>query len=126
MQLKVRVSNGTYIRQLFHDIAETFNERAILTKLVRLKVGEAKVEDSLDLQKIDHWDDVLQNQVQLDQILDFPKICLTEDEYGRVINGNCISNRINHTGTSWLKHNNKIICLGICSEKSIQPKIVWN
>ena len=49
MQIRVRVSAGTYIRSLARDIALAAGSRAHLSALRRTMVGPFKVEDAVDL-----------------------------------------------------------------------------
>jgi len=126
LDIKVEVSNGTYIRQLFFDIADSFKQKAILTNLIRFRVGQAKVEDSTDLASLQSWDDVLASQTSLDKVLQFKTIELNDDEYTKVFHGNSIGYLGPINGPCWVKYQNQLLCLGLCSDRKLRPKIVWS
>ncbi|MEX2411392.1 MAG: tRNA pseudouridine(55) synthase TruB [Candidatus Paceibacterota bacterium] len=52
LEIRVLCSSGTYIRTLAEDIGKKLNTGAYLTKLIRTKVGEHKVEDSTKLEDL--------------------------------------------------------------------------
>lgn len=51
-KLKVTCSKGTYIRTLANDIGHKLGCGAFLSGLIRTKVGDFKIEDSLDLDEL--------------------------------------------------------------------------
>lgn len=53
-ELEIRVScgSGVYIRTLARDIGERLGTGAYLTKLIRTRVGEFKIEDSLKIEEL--------------------------------------------------------------------------
>ncbi len=59
MEIKIRVvcSKGTYIRALARDIGEALHSGAHLTGLVRIRVGEVRLEDCLDPERFADWID---------------------------------------------------------------------
>jgi tRNA pseudouridine55 synthase len=52
LQLKILCSTGTYIRSLAHDIGQKLNSGAHLEKLVRTKVGNLNLKNSIDLDEL--------------------------------------------------------------------------
>lgn len=52
LSFKVTCSTGTYIRSLAHDFGQALGCGAYLSSLRRTKIGEYKVEDALDMQKL--------------------------------------------------------------------------
>ena len=58
-EIKIRVvcSKGTYIRALARDIGEALQSGAHLTGLIRTRVGDVKLEQSLDPAKFAEWID---------------------------------------------------------------------
>lgn len=52
IKFKVKVSSGTYIRSLVHDIGEKLGSGAVLSELRRTRVGEFKIEDAKELQTL--------------------------------------------------------------------------
>jgi tRNA pseudouridine55 synthase len=59
VKLKIVSSAGFYVRSLAYDLGKDINSEAILTDLVRTRVGDYKIEDSLVLKDItfesDHY-----------------------------------------------------------------------
>lgn len=53
MEIRVLCSSGTYIRTLAEDIGKTLGVGAYLTKLVRTKVGEYKIESAKTLEDLE-------------------------------------------------------------------------
>lgn len=52
IELKIECGKGVYIRSLAKDIGQCLKTGAYLTKLVRTKVGEFKLEDSLNIEEL--------------------------------------------------------------------------
>ena len=57
MQMSIRVvcGKGTYIRSLARDIGEALHSGAYLTALRRTRVGDFRVEDSINYEHIQEW-----------------------------------------------------------------------
>ncbi|OGC82652.1 MAG: tRNA pseudouridine(55) synthase TruB [Candidatus Abawacabacteria bacterium RBG_16_42_10] len=47
--IKVHCSSGTYIRSLVHDIGKRLNSGAYITKLERTKIGEASIDQAINV-----------------------------------------------------------------------------
>ena len=56
-EIKIRVvcSKGTYIRALARDIGEALNSGAHLTGLIRIRVGDVRLEDCLSVESFPEW-----------------------------------------------------------------------
>ena len=52
LKFKVRVSSGTYIRSLLHDLGQQLGCGAIMTGLRRTRVGEFKIEDAKTIAEV--------------------------------------------------------------------------
>jgi tRNA pseudouridine55 synthase len=52
LQLKILCSTGTYIRSLAHDIGQKLNSGACLERLVRTKVGNLNLKNSIDIDEL--------------------------------------------------------------------------
>jgi tRNA pseudouridine55 synthase len=52
LKFKVKVSSGTYIRSLLHDLGQNLSCGAIMTGLRRTRVGEFKIEDAKTIEQI--------------------------------------------------------------------------
>lgn len=63
LKIKVKCSSGTYLRTLAYDIGEALGCGAYLEELQRTKVGEHRLEDAINIEKItsDNWTEYLIN-----------------------------------------------------------------
>ncbi|HFA50467.1 MAG TPA: tRNA pseudouridine(55) synthase TruB [Bacteroidetes bacterium] len=52
IEFKIKCSKGTYIRSIAHDLGKALNNGAHLTALRRSKIGDFKIEDAWDLEKL--------------------------------------------------------------------------
>ena len=61
LEIRTVCSSGTYIRSLAHDIGQSLGTGAYLEKLKRTKIGEHKLKDAIDLDKIDqtNWQNLI-------------------------------------------------------------------
>ena len=81
------VSKGTYIRSLIRDIALKLDTIGIMTNLRRIRQGNFKIEDSINL------DDICETNIRnIIDILDYKKVYITEDIRKKVYNGAIIDN----------------------------------
>lgn len=91
IQIKCKVSKGTYIRSLIRDIATTLNSFAIMTNLKRTELGEFNIENSYTL------NDIEQNNYQIISIEEALKNYKTVEVTGNVefkIKNGCKINNI--------------------------------
>jgi tRNA pseudouridine55 synthase len=95
IEFRVGCSSGTYIRSLAHDLGRRLGCGAFLSELTRTAVGNYRLDDSLDLEKIRQ----LHSEGQIEKFLiplelllaEFPKIILNERGSVLAKNGNTIS-----------------------------------
>lgn len=78
------VSKGTYIRSLIEDIASTLGTVATMSSLVRMKSGNFKLEDCVELKDVTS-DTLL---LHLEDLFSYPKIEIDEMVREKVKNGN--------------------------------------
>ena len=83
VRFTVFVSSGTYIRSIIRDLGRRLGTYATMTKLVRTKIGKFDVKDSKKIDDI--ADDSVSINVQ--DIFDFDRIDLDENEYFKMKNG---------------------------------------
>lgn len=84
------VSKGTYIRSLISDIAYKLDTIGIMTNLRRIRQGNFKIEDSINLE------DVSSNSLKsIIDILPYKKIEITADIKKKVLNGALVDNVYN-------------------------------
>lgn len=92
-KIKCSVSKGTYIRSLIYDIGEKLGTFAVMTSLLRTKVGEETIEKSFTLAEIEN----LKNEgkenfiTSVEDYFTYPKINI-EDEKNHTLflNGNTL------------------------------------
>lgn len=86
----VTCSKGTYIRTLCSDIGRKLDCLAVMSFLVRTRVGSFKLEQSWTLEEIAHSKDtVIQSADSF--LVDVPSILLSEQETQAIKNGRSIS-----------------------------------
>lgn len=108
IEFEAKVSSGTYIRTLGEDIAKKLGTVGHLIELIRLTVGDFKLEDATDLESLSESDvldleSALKNKAQI--------IDIVENLYKKVINGNEITLENIDKQYALLKYNNEIIAL---------------
>lgn len=93
--MKVTCSKGTYIRTLCHDLGEKLGCGGCMESLVRTRVGDFYLENSLTLSKIQEL--VQEHQIEeavmpVEEVFsNFPKICCSASLDKRLYNGNPFS-----------------------------------
>ena len=87
----IECSRGTYIRTLCDDIGKKLGTYGYMSYLIRTRVGNFKIEDSVSLEKIEHkkldnkLEDIL---ISIDTALDYyPKVIINEKLYKQISNG---------------------------------------
>ena len=91
LTLDVECGSGTYIRSLGRDLAESLGTAAVMSGLVRTKVGRFTIEESLDPQHItqQNWADHLLPASQAVECL--PCLELSVEEITEIRHGRAIS-----------------------------------
>ena len=92
-KIKCSVSKGTYIRSLIYDIGEKLGTFAVMTSLLRTKVGEETLDKSFTLAEIES----LKNEgkenfiTSVEDYFTYPKIYIEgEKNYTLFLNGNTL------------------------------------
>lgn len=94
VKIEVECSKGTYIRSLIHDIGIKLNSYATMTSLVRTRVGNFKLEDSINIDNIQKMTsyDLQKNFVDIeDALFNLPKITIKDELFDRLRNGQRIN-----------------------------------
>lgn len=94
-KFKIECGSGTYIRSLCRDLALALNSYAVMTDLVRTKTGPFCLENSQNYDNID-----LDKVTRLDEVFEFSKLHLTEDELRTLLDGKKIKKDCKD-GTYW-------------------------
>lgn len=119
-KFKTHCSNGTYIRSLALDIAETCGTLGYCLSIKRTMVGGLELKNAVLAEEATEKD-----IISFDKVINFPKIKLDENGFQRVKNGNFVSLSIGDIPFVWLEYNGEIIALGKSENKKIQPILVF-
>ena len=87
IEFETTVSKGTYIRSLIEDIGTSLGTIATMRSLRRTKQGNISIDECVSL------DDFNENYPlkKLEDLFDYPKYEITDEEYRKVQNGNVLS-----------------------------------
>ena len=89
---KVECSKGTYIRTLCHDIGEQLGCGAVMTKLIRSRVGEFEIEKAHTLDELQSLADqgILSRAIVPVEMMfeDYPALVVKESSHKVIQNGN--------------------------------------
>lgn len=121
-QVLIKCSKGTYIRSIANDLGQNLGCGGHLIKLIRTQAGKFRVENSIQLDEID----VAKNLINPLEIMDLPKLQLSDDEYNKIRHGMPIQNLKKHVNFLSLIYNNNEICaVGFADECGIKAKKVF-
>ena len=87
IQFETTVSKGTYIRSLIEDLGSSLGTVATMSSLRRTKQGNISIDECVSL------DDFNENYPlkKLEDLFDYPKYEIADEEYRKVQNGNVLS-----------------------------------
>ena len=105
LELYIECSKGTYIRSIANDLGETLGTYGYLTKLVRVKAGNFRIESSVKLEEINTIENVEKKLITPLKCLDYPVYELNCDELKRISNGNSIKTNLSDGITILLSSN---------------------
>ena len=117
---KCNVSKGTYIRSLIEDICEKLGTVGTMNNLIRTKQGNFTIEDSYTIDDIKNDNYKFMN---IEDVLDYNKIELIEDEYNKVLNGSKIRLDTNEDKVI-LKYQNEIIAIYQKDNDTYKPYVM--
>ena len=122
-EILISCSKGTYIRSIAYDLGKILSSGAFLSKLVRVRAGNFKIEDSVTL-------DELKNGVE-DHIF-IPKFSLaqyeiSDDEHEKILHGQFlkVENNFSDGDTIILTYNNEISATAKIDKDLIKVKKVF-
>jgi tRNA pseudouridine55 synthase len=87
VKFKVKVSSGTYIRSLIHDLGQDLKCGAIVSELRRNSIGDFDVKNA-DIKKMISIDEMMKNLPKK-----FEKISVNEKEYEALKKGQIVMNK---------------------------------
>ncbi len=89
VELLMRVSSGTYVRSLVHDLGKSLGTGAVVENLVREKVGTFSVEEAVDLETFLQSENPWVYVMDVEKALSFlPKVDLSFFHGRRILTGN--------------------------------------
>ena len=106
--IKCLVSKGTYIRSLIRDIGRNLNSYATMTKLIRTKVGDFKIEDSYTLEDIKNNNYILKDIMD---ILPYKKVIAEDQVLNKIKNGCILPSFFTGNKAIITDKNNKLIAI---------------
>ena len=106
VKMEIRCSKGTYIRTLCHDIGEKLGCGGLMEELLRTKVGDYTLENSITIDEFreqfesGHVDHLL---MKIEEVFhEYPKLYLKKEGESLAYNGNPLPSRM-ITGGVWLQ-----------------------
>lgn len=122
-QVLIKCSKGTYIRSIANDLGEKLGCGGYLVKLIRTQAGNFRVENSIQLDRID----VENNLLNPLDVMDLPKISVNDEDLARIKNGMPILKKCDKIGNFViLVYNDVEICaVGIADGDKIKLKKVF-
>lgn len=122
-EILISCSKGTYIRSIAYDLGKILSSGAFLSKLVRVRAGNFKIEDSVTL-------DELKNGVEGHIFI--PKFSLaqyeiSDDEHEKILHGQFlkVENKFSDGDTIILTYNNEISATAKIDKDLIKVKKVF-
>lgn len=125
-KILVDCSKGTYIRSIAFDLGRKMNCGGHLVALERTKAGMFLKKNSTKLEDIKTLENVENLLINPVEVLDYPKINLTDIEKEKVSHGMSIANNSGqNSGVVILVYGGKIYAIGIAQESKISIKKVF-
>ena len=120
IKFKSEVSKGTYIRSLIESICEKLNTVGTMNNLIRTRQGKFSIEDSYTLEDIknDNY-----KFIDINKILEYPVVNISDNQYNKVINGNKIILDIEDEKII-LKYQNELVAIYEKFENVYRPFIM--
>lgn len=91
-EILVACSKGTYIRSIAYDLGKKLNSGGYLVKLIRTKAGKFGIKAAVALSELDSTEKVLENLINPIDILDLPKLYISDFEHEKVLQGQFLKN----------------------------------
>lgn len=86
-EVLIKCSKGTYIRSIAHDLGQKLKVGAYLSKLIRSQAGRFFIDNAIELEKIKTVEDVEKNLINPLDLIDLPKLNITENEHQKILMG---------------------------------------
>ena len=112
LEILIECSKGTYIRSIANDLGEELNTYGHLIKLVRIKAGAFKLNETIKLDELNTIDDVQNKLLNPLDYLDYDKYELSEQQLEDISHGKQLHNINTNDGTLVLTSNGNISAVG--------------
>ncbi|GAB6183674.1 tRNA pseudouridine(55) synthase TruB [Thermodesulfovibrio hydrogeniphilus] len=127
---RVKCSKGTYVRSLCHDIGQEMGVGAHIVELIRTRIGEFSVENSVSLDDLKKTEIDGQKFLSIDKALYFlPSVNIQDNLISRFLNGASIKIPSGIVPAGWVKVKNKagkILGIGFGNGVIVKPeRIIW-
>lgn len=86
-EFKIDCKGGTYIRSLARDVALACGSLGVMSKLTRTKCGIFTMQNGIDVDKFTNVENPESYLIRAEDVVDFPKIVLTNEKATRILNG---------------------------------------
>ena len=119
----VKCSKGTYIRSLCEDIASKLQTVGFMKELNRISVGDFKLKNSITIKELENSTDTYK-LINIDEVLEFPKIELDKKDLDKYLNGVFIEINSDYDGPCKVYLESKFIGTGIIKNKKLKRDVV--
>ncbi len=123
-EIKVKVSEGTYIRSLISDIAKDINTFGIVSELKRISIGNIDINHTSyinDIKKLDPK--TTPNPLSQNEIIDLPILKVNENDLINIKNGELMNNDLFKTKETYiLEYDGNVVATYVpFNEKYFKP-----
>lgn len=130
-EILIKCSKGTYIRSIAHDLGQNLGCGAYLSKLTRTQAGKFYLDNTIPLNEIKTLQDVEKNLINPLDIMELPKIDITEEEHNKILDGKFLPNKTNSKSVTFsdenliLVYNNNVNAIARVEDNLIKVKKVF-
>lgn len=125
-EILVACSKGTYIRSIAYDLGKKLNSGGYLVKLIRTKAGKFGIKGAVALGELDSVERVLENLINPIDILDMPKLNISDFEHQKVMQGQVLKNNTEFCNVFVLLiYNEKVDAVAFADGENIKVKKVF-
>jgi len=125
-EILVSCSKGTYIRSIAYDLGQKLNCGGHLIKLIRTQAGNFLVNEATSLDDLDTIEKVMKNLLNPLEMLNLPKLEITEEEHKKVLQGQYFyNNSVKSNDFLILIYNNNISAVAEVDNGKIKVKKVF-
>ncbi len=97
-EIKIKVSEGTYIRSLINDIAKSLNTVGIVSELERISIGNLDKNHNCFIYNIEKLNsNTIPNSIAFDEIINLPVLRVKKSDLNNIKNGELLSNTLFNT-----------------------------